>query len=211
MIGKIWRGYWYRSRRLVKAKRDAKKIESLLLSAGMRRHVGLMKPPNLTIDLMLQVFHNNQLGGSFVGRDGEEYYWGMADVAERSRLLDTLNALRKKRRRAFKRGLRTDGFAKEWLDPVKGQCQSAACQPLLPPCEHSAHRVCTACLTGALSTLAPLRYRLFTPELQWQPRGQRRILQGWVQFDPVKARLGEPVFSGVLNRAAATNDTATGE
>jgi hypothetical protein len=29
--------------------------------------------------------------------------------------------------------------------------------------------------------LTPLQNCLFTPELQWQSRGQRRILQGWVQ------------------------------
>ena len=32
------------------------------------------------------------------GRDGEEYHWGMEDMAERSRLLDALNAMRRKNR-----------------------------------------------------------------------------------------------------------------
>jgi hypothetical protein len=29
------------------------------------------------------------------------------------------------------------------------------------------------------TTMPPLRYWLFTPELQWQSRGKRRISQGW--------------------------------
>jgi hypothetical protein len=38
--------------------------------------------------------------------------------------------------------------------------------------------------------LTPLQNCLFTPELQWQPRGDRRISQGWVQTGNACLRQG---------------------
>ena len=38
--------------------------------------------------------------------------------------------------------------------------------------------------------LTPLRYGLFTPESQWQPRGERRISQGWRQAAELREGLG---------------------
>ena len=56
----------------------------------------------------------------------------------------------------------------------------------------------------ALPFQQPLRYRLLTPGLQWQPRGQGRILQGFVHMGNARARLAR----GGAHRGRAEGATA---
>jgi hypothetical protein len=128
VISKMWRGARYRSLRAQRVKLDAPKIRELALGQGLRRQVTRLGEwgGGLTMDLLLQCYHNNQLGGSFVGRDGEEKTWGVADMAERSRLLDAIQQRRRQRRRRFRRSRSREKASKPWEDAVKARLGPAA-------------------------------------------------------------------------------------
>ena len=122
-ISKMWRGYLYRSRRYLRAQKDAPAIEALLLETGLRRWVprlagwgGGTTPlsrTNLTLDLLLAVDHQQQLGGSWWAHQ-EEFFWGISDMGERARLLESIQTHRAKRKSKQKRERRRGKFGKTW-------------------------------------------------------------------------------------------------
>lgn len=125
-ISKMWRGYFYRSCRNVRAQKDAPAIEALLLETGLRRWVprlagwgGGTTPlsrTNLTLDLLLAVDHQQQLGGSWWAHQ-EEFFWGISDMGERARLLESIQTHRAKRKSKQKRERRRGKFGKTWQNP----------------------------------------------------------------------------------------------
>jgi hypothetical protein len=125
-ISKMWRGYFYRSRRNVRAKKDVAAIEAILLETGLRRWVprlaewgGGTTPlsrTNLTLDLLLGIDYQQQLGGSWWSRQ-EEFFWGISDMGERARLLETIQAHRAKRKAKLKRERRKGKAGKTWKNP----------------------------------------------------------------------------------------------
>jgi hypothetical protein len=125
-ISKMWRGYFYRSRRYARARKDAPAIEALLLETGLRRWVprvlewgGGTTPlsrTSLTLDLLLAVDHQQQLGGSWWAHQ-EEFFWGISDIGERARLLEAIQTHRAKRKSKLKRERRRGKAGKTWKNP----------------------------------------------------------------------------------------------
>jgi len=114
-IGKMWRGYFYRSRRSASARKDAAAIEKLLLDTGLRRHVERMAQwgGGLTVALLQQVDHQQQLGGSWWSSE-EECFWGISDMGDRARLLQAIADMRARRRKKLRRQRRRGREGKTW-------------------------------------------------------------------------------------------------
>ena len=122
-ISKMYRGYYYRSRRHERAVQDVAAIEGMLMETGLRRWVPRMREwgggttpasrTSLTLDLLLQVNNQQQLGGEWWSRQ-EQWFWGISDLGERARFLETIQAHRAKRKSKLKRERRAAKAGATW-------------------------------------------------------------------------------------------------